>query len=162
MEIIFTGTDCAVCYNLNFPLCFVSECHFCAAFRLCRTFHKAAKVKGIGEFVNIRSGLPTPAPNKCSLRPCMKVVTWNRPGLLLSVYDKYTVTYCLSRTFSDLKGVHDSGYGKIGSVSPLLSRGICSISILHLQLSSYSKNFDECGNRRQADREFSKKSRLKH
>ena len=44
------------------PSIILSECHFCTAFRKAITagyFHQAARVKGIGEFVNIRSGLPT-------------------------------------------------------------------------------------------------------
>ena len=51
----------------------VLKCNFCTTYRKAITqdiFHQIAKVKDIGEFVNIRSGLPTSEP-KCSLRPWM-------------------------------------------------------------------------------------------
>jgi pre-mRNA-splicing factor ATP-dependent RNA helicase DHX38/PRP16 len=61
MEIISTGTDFDV---LRYVTAFrYSLCHLiCVTCRKAITagyFHQAARVKGIGEFVNIRSGLPT-------------------------------------------------------------------------------------------------------
>jgi pre-mRNA-splicing factor ATP-dependent RNA helicase DHX38/PRP16 len=63
MEIISTGTDFDVLrYVTNLQSSLRMLYSICAACRKAITagyFHQAARVKGIGEFVNIRSGLPT-------------------------------------------------------------------------------------------------------
>ena len=75
-------------------------------------FHQAARVKGIGEFVNIRSGLPTHLhPTSALYGLGCKYMVYRPWSILLTLYNRYTVTYCLSWTHSDLKRVHDSSYG---------------------------------------------------
>ena len=67
MELISTGTDFDVLrYVLQFfPILFLSDLVIYLCFLFFRKaitagyFHQAARVKGIGEFVNIRTGLPT-------------------------------------------------------------------------------------------------------
>ena len=52
-------------------------------------FHQAARVKGIGEFVNIRSGLPTHLHPTSALYGlgCKYLYGIQNSGLLLTVYD---------------------------------------------------------------------------
>lgn len=66
MEIISTGTDfdvlrLAVVFTkpLNLCLTFVHAFHLIRKAITAGYFHQAARVKGIGEFVNIRTGVPT-------------------------------------------------------------------------------------------------------
>ena len=61
MEIISTGTDFDILrYIVTSFSIFFSEFYICARKAITAGyFHQAARVKGIGEFVNIRSGLPT-------------------------------------------------------------------------------------------------------
>ncbi|KAF8584942.1 P-loop containing nucleoside triphosphate hydrolase protein [Ramaria rubella] len=98
-------------------------------------FHQAARVKGIGEFVNIRSGLPT------HLHPTSALY-----GL------GYTPTYVIyheliltsKEYMTQVTAIDAHWLAELGSVF----------------YSVKEKNFDDRGNRRKADREFSKKAEL--
>lgn len=98
-------------------------------------FHQAAKAKGIGEFVNIRSGLPT------HLHPTSALYGLGyTPNYV--VYHELILTskeYMTQVTAIDAYWLADLG------------------SVFY---SVKEKNFDERGNRRQADREFSKRAEL--
>ncbi|KIK68997.1 hypothetical protein GYMLUDRAFT_67703 [Collybiopsis luxurians FD-317 M1] len=89
-------------------------------------FHQAARVKGIGEFVNIRSGLPT------HLHPTSALYG-------LGYTPSYVVYHELILTSKEYMT-----QSELGSVF----------------YSVKEKNFDERGNRRTADREFSKRAEL--
>ncbi|KAF8525107.1 P-loop containing nucleoside triphosphate hydrolase protein [Hysterangium stoloniferum] len=98
-------------------------------------FHQAARVKGIGEFVNIRSGLPT------HLHPTSALY-----GL------GYTPTYVIyheliltsKEYMTQVTAIDAHWLAELGSVF----------------YSVKEKNFDDRGNRRKADKEFSRKAEL--
>ncbi|KAH7926220.1 P-loop containing nucleoside triphosphate hydrolase protein [Leucogyrophana mollusca] len=98
-------------------------------------FHQAARVKGIGEYVNIRTGLPT------HLHPTSALY-----GL------GYTPTYVIyheliltsKEYMTQVTAIDAHWLAEVGSVF----------------YSVKEKNFDDRGMRRQADREFSRKAEL--
>ncbi|KAE9397860.1 pre-mRNA splicing factor [Gymnopus androsaceus JB14] len=98
-------------------------------------FHQAARVKGIGEFVNIRSGLPT------HLHPTSALYG-------LGYTPSYVVYHELILTskeyMTQVTAIDAYWLAELGSVF----------------YSVKEKNFDERGNRRTADREFSRKAEL--
>ncbi|KAK0208098.1 P-loop containing nucleoside triphosphate hydrolase protein [Desarmillaria ectypa] len=98
-------------------------------------FHQAARVKGIGEFVNIRSGLPT------HLHPTSALY-----GL------GYTPTYVV---YHELILTSKEYMTQVTSIDAYWLAELGSVFY-----SVKEKNFDERGNRRQADREFSKRAEL--
>ncbi|KAJ7223236.1 pre-mRNA splicing factor [Mycena pura] len=98
-------------------------------------FHQAARAKGIGEFVNIRSGLPT------HLHPTSALY-----GL------GYTPTYVV---YHELILTSKEYMTQVTSIDPYWLAELGSVFY-----SVKEKNFDERGNRRQADREFSRKAEL--
>ncbi|CCL99949.1 uncharacterized protein FIBRA_01974 [Fibroporia radiculosa] len=98
-------------------------------------FHQAARVKGIGEFVNIRTGLPT------HLHPTSALY-----GL------GYTPTYVI---YHELILTSKEYMTQVTSVDPYWLAELGSVFY-----SVKEKNFDERGNRRTADKEFSKKAEL--
>ncbi|KAF8895011.1 P-loop containing nucleoside triphosphate hydrolase protein [Gymnopilus junonius] len=98
-------------------------------------FHQAARVKGIGEFVNIRSGLPT------HLHPTSALY-----GL------GYTPSYIV---YHELILTSKEYMTQVTAIDPYWLAELGSVFY-----SVKEKNFDERGNRRQADREFSKKAEL--
>ncbi|RDX51455.1 P-loop containing nucleoside triphosphate hydrolase protein [Lentinus brumalis] len=98
-------------------------------------FHQAARVKGIGEFVNIRTGLPT------HLHPTSALY-----GL------GYTPTYVV---YHELILTSKEYMTQVTAVDAYWLAELGSVFY-----SVKEKNFDERGNRRQADREFSKKAEL--
>ncbi|KAJ7032499.1 P-loop containing nucleoside triphosphate hydrolase protein [Mycena alexandri] len=98
-------------------------------------FHQAARAKGIGEFVNIRSGLPT------HLHPTSALY-----GL------GYTPTYVV---YHELILTSKEYMTQVTSIDAYWLAELGSVFY-----SVKEKNFDERGNRRQADREFSRKAEL--
>ncbi|PPQ73680.1 hypothetical protein CVT26_010766 [Gymnopilus dilepis] len=98
-------------------------------------FHQAARVKGIGEFVNIRSGLPT------HLHPTSALY-----GL------GYTPSYIV---YHELILTSKEYMTQVTAIDPYWLAELGSVFY-----SVKEKSFDERGNRRQADREFSKKAEL--
>ncbi|KAF8060913.1 P-loop containing nucleoside triphosphate hydrolase protein, partial [Lyophyllum atratum] len=98
-------------------------------------FHQAARVKGIGEFVNIRSGLPT------HLHPTSALY-----GL------GYTPTYVV---YHELILTSKEYMTQVTAIDAYWLAELGSVFY-----SVKEKNFDERGNRRQADREFSKRAEL--
>ncbi|KAJ4485361.1 pre-mRNA splicing factor [Lentinula aciculospora] len=98
-------------------------------------FHQAARVKGIGEFVNIRSGLPT------HLHPTSALY-----GL------GYTPSYVV---YHELILTTKEYMTQVTAVDPYWLAELGSVFY-----SVKEKNFDERGNRRTADREFSRKAEL--
>ncbi|KAI0044061.1 P-loop containing nucleoside triphosphate hydrolase protein [Auriscalpium vulgare] len=98
-------------------------------------FHQAARVKGIGEFVNIRSGLPT------HLHPTSALY-----GL------GYTPSYVI---YHELILTSKEYMTQVTAVDPYWLAELGSVFY-----SVKEKNFDDRGMRRQADREFSKKAEL--
>ncbi|KAI0696487.1 P-loop containing nucleoside triphosphate hydrolase protein [Cerioporus squamosus] len=98
-------------------------------------FHQAARVKGIGEFVNIRTGLPT------HLHPTSALY-----GL------GYTPTYVV---YHELILTSKEYMTQVTAVDAYWLAELGSVFY-----SVKEKNFDERGNRRKADREFSKKAEL--
>ncbi|KZV62620.1 P-loop containing nucleoside triphosphate hydrolase protein [Peniophora sp. CONT] len=98
-------------------------------------FHQAARVKGIGEFVNIRSGLPT------HLHPTSALY-----GL------GYTPSYVI---YHELILTSKEYMTQVTAVDPYWLAELGSVFY-----SVKEKNFDERGNRRQADREFSRRAEL--
>ncbi|KAI0320136.1 putative PRP16-RNA-dependent ATPase [Amylostereum chailletii] len=98
-------------------------------------FHQAARVKGIGEFVNVRSGLPT------HLHPTSALY-----GL------GYTPSYVI---YHELILTSKEYMTQVTAVDPYWLAELGSVFY-----SVKEKNFDERGNRRQADREFSKRAEL--
>ncbi|KAI0353162.1 P-loop containing nucleoside triphosphate hydrolase protein [Trametes cingulata] len=98
-------------------------------------FHQAARVKGIGEFVNIRTGLPT------HLHPTSALY-----GL------GYTPTYVV---YHELILTSKEYMTQVTAVDAYWLAELGSVFY-----SVKEKNFDERGNRRQADREFSKRAEL--
>ncbi|KAH9917373.1 P-loop containing nucleoside triphosphate hydrolase protein [Epithele typhae] len=98
-------------------------------------FHQAARVKGIGEFVNIRTGLPT------HLHPTSALY-----GL------GYTPTYVV---YHELILTSKEYMTQVTAVDAYWLAELGSVFY-----SVKEKNFDERGNRRHADREFSKKAEL--
>ncbi|KAA1475461.1 P-loop containing nucleoside triphosphate hydrolase protein [Dentipellis sp. KUC8613] len=98
-------------------------------------FHQAARVKGIGEFVNIRSGLPT------HLHPTSALY-----GL------GYTPSYVV---YHELILTSKEYMTQVTAVDPYWLAELGSVFY-----SVKEKSFDEHGNRRQADREFSKRAEL--
>ncbi|KAJ7795732.1 P-loop containing nucleoside triphosphate hydrolase protein [Mycena olivaceomarginata] len=98
-------------------------------------FHQAARAKGIGEFVNIRSGLPT------HLHPTSALY-----GL------GYTPTYVI---YHELILTSKEYMTQVTSIDAYWLAELGSVFY-----SVKEKNFDERGNRRQADREFSRKAEL--
>jgi len=119
MEIISAGTDFDVLRKA-----------ICAGY-----FHQAARAKGIGEFVNIRSGLPT------HLHPTSALY-----GL------GYTPTYVV---YHELILTSKEYMTQVTSIDAYWLAELGSVFY-----SVKEKNFDERGNRRQADREFSRKAEL--
>ncbi|KXN84821.1 Pre-mRNA-splicing factor ATP-dependent RNA helicase PRP16 [Leucoagaricus sp. SymC.cos] len=98
-------------------------------------FHQAARVKGIGEFVNIRSGLPT------HLHPTSALY-----GL------GYTPSYVI---YHELILTSKEYMTQVTAIDPYWLAELGSVFY-----SVKEKNFDERGNRRRADREFSKRVEL--
>jgi pre-mRNA-splicing factor ATP-dependent RNA helicase DHX38/PRP16 len=98
-------------------------------------FHQAARVKGIGEFVNIRSGLPT------HLHPTSAL-----SGL------GYTPSYVI---YHELILTSKEYMTQVSAVDPYWLAELGSVFY-----SVREKNFDGSGVRRQADREFSKRAQL--
>ncbi|OBZ79971.1 Pre-mRNA-splicing factor ATP-dependent RNA helicase PRP16 [Grifola frondosa] len=98
-------------------------------------FHQAARVKGIGEFVNIRTGLPT------HLHPTSALY-----GL------GYTPTYVV---YHELILTSKEYMTQVTAVDAYWLAELGSVFY-----SVKEKNFDERGNRRTADREFSKRAEL--
>jgi len=98
-------------------------------------FHQAARVKGIGEFVNIRSGLPT------HLHPTSALY-----GL------GYTPSYVI---YHELILTSKEYMTQVTAVDPYWLAELGSVFY-----SVKEKNFDDRGNRRKADREFSKRAEL--
>jgi len=98
-------------------------------------FHQAARVKGIGEFVNIRTGLPT------HLHPTSALY-----GL------GYTPTYVV---YHELILTSKEYMTQVTSVDAYWLAELGSVFY-----SVKEKNFDERGLRKKADREFSRKAEL--
>ncbi|QRV91670.1 Helicase associated domain (HA2) [Ceratobasidium sp. AG-Ba] len=98
-------------------------------------FHQAARVKGIGEFVNIRSGLPT------HLHPTSALY-----GL------GYTPSYVV---YHELIMTSKEYMTQVTAIDPYWLAELGSVFY-----SVKEKNFDERGARRKADREFSRKAEL--
>ncbi|KAL6305628.1 P-loop containing nucleoside triphosphate hydrolase protein [Sparassis latifolia] len=98
-------------------------------------FHQAARVKGIGEFVNIRTGLPT------HLHPTSALY-----GL------GYTPTYVV---YHELILTSKEYMTQVTAVDAYWLADLGSVFY-----SVKEKNFDDRGNRRVADREFSKRAEL--
>ncbi|PPQ70888.1 hypothetical protein CVT24_000556 [Panaeolus cyanescens] len=98
-------------------------------------FHQAARVKGIGEFVNIRSGLPT------HLHPTSALY-----GL------GYTPSYIV---YHELILTSKEYMTQVTAVDPFWLAELGSVFY-----SVKEKNFDERGDRRTADRVFSKKAEV--
>ncbi|KAI0791827.1 P-loop containing nucleoside triphosphate hydrolase protein [Abortiporus biennis] len=98
-------------------------------------FHQAARVKGIGEYVNIRTGLPT------HLHPTSALY-----GL------GYTPSYVI---YHELILTSKEYMTQVTAVDPYWLAELGSVFY-----SVKEKNFDERGNRRTADREFSKRAEL--
>ncbi|KAF9792261.1 P-loop containing nucleoside triphosphate hydrolase protein [Thelephora terrestris] len=98
-------------------------------------FHQAARVKGIGEFVNIRTGLPT------HLHPTSALY-----GL------GYTPTYVV---YHELILTSKEYMTQVTSVDAYWLAELGSVFY-----SVKEKNFDERGLRKRADREFSRKAEL--
>ncbi|KAI0089748.1 P-loop containing nucleoside triphosphate hydrolase protein [Irpex rosettiformis] len=119
MEIISAGTDFDVIRKA-----------ICAGY-----FHQAARVKGIGEFVNIRTGLPT------HLHPTSALY-----GL------GYTPTYVI---YHELILTSKEYMTQVTAVDAYWLAELGSVFY-----SVKEKNFDERGNRRTADKEFSKRAEL--
>ena len=104
-SILSTGTDSAVCYNLPLSCPNVISVLPLGKRSLQDIF---IKQPSIGEFVNIRSGLPTPTPNKCSLRPRMLVI-WQTWPIVIRMWWIHRFILSIMNLF--LKGVRDWGYG---------------------------------------------------
>ncbi|KAI0685259.1 P-loop containing nucleoside triphosphate hydrolase protein [Cytidiella melzeri] len=119
MEIISAGTDFDVIRKA-----------ICAGY-----FHQAARVKGIGEFVNIRTGLPT------HLHPTSALY-----GL------GYTPTYVI---YHELILTSKEYMTQVTAVDAYWLAELGSVFY-----SAKEKNFDERGNRRTADKEFSKRAEI--
>jgi len=119
MDIISAGTDFDIIRKA-----------ICAGY-----FHQAARVKGIGEFVNIRSGLPT------HLHPTSAL-----SGL------GYTPSYVI---YHELILTSKEYMTQVTAVDPYWLAELGSVFY-----SVREKNFDDRGARRQADREFSKRAEL--
>ncbi|PCH33035.1 pre-mRNA splicing factor [Wolfiporia cocos MD-104 SS10] len=119
MEMISAGTDFDVIRKA-----------ICAGY-----FHQAARVKGIGEFVNIRTGLPT------HLHPTSALY-----GL------GYTPTYVI---YHELILTSKEYMTQVTAVDAYWLAELGSVFY-----SVKEKNFDDRGNRRVADREFSKRAEL--
>ncbi|KAG8768899.1 DEAH-box RNA helicase prp16, partial [Ceratobasidium sp. 428] len=98
-------------------------------------FHQAARVKGIGEFVNIRSGLPT------HLHPTSALY-----GL------GYTPSYVV---YHELIMTSKEYMTQVTAIDPYWLAELGSVFY-----SVKEKNFDERGARRKADREFSRRAEL--
>ncbi|PVF97099.1 putative PRP16-RNA-dependent ATPase [Serendipita vermifera] len=98
-------------------------------------FHQAARVKGIGEFVNIRSGLPT------HLHPTSALY-----GL------GYTPSYVI---YHELILTSKEYMTQVTAVDPYWLAELGSVFY-----SVKEKNFDDSGKRRRNDKEFSKKAEL--
>lgn len=75
-------------------------------------FHQAARVKGIGEFVNIRTGLPTHLHPTSALYGLGCKRTHAPPYRDINLYFlRHPNLCCLPRTHLDIEGVHDTSYG---------------------------------------------------
>ncbi|KAG8761183.1 DEAH-box RNA helicase prp16 [Serendipita sp. 396] len=98
-------------------------------------FHQAARVKGIGEFVNVRSGLPT------HLHPTSALY-----GL------GYTPSYVI---YHELILTSKEYMTQVTAIDPYWLAELGSVFY-----SVKEKNFDDTGRRRQHDKEFSKKAEL--
>jgi len=98
-------------------------------------FHQAARVKGIGEFVNIRSGLPTHLHPTSALYGLGYTPTY-------VVYHELILTS--KEYMTQVTAIDAHWLAELGSVF----------------YSVKEKNFDDRGNRRKADKEFSKKAEL--
>jgi len=98
-------------------------------------FHQAARVKGIGEFVNIRSGIPT------HLHPTSALY-----GL------GYTPSHIV---YHELILTSKEYMTQVTAIDPYWLAELGSVFY-----SVKAKNFDERGNRRQTDVEFSKKAEI--
>lgn len=78
-------------------------------------FHQAARVKGIGEFVNIRSGLPThlhPTSALYGLGCKMSLVKDHHVRMTdLFFPHRYAFVCHLSRANFDVEGIYDASHG---------------------------------------------------
>ncbi|KAF8310889.1 P-loop containing nucleoside triphosphate hydrolase protein [Clavulina sp. PMI_390] len=119
MDIVSAGTDYDIIRKA-----------ICAGY-----FHQAAKVKGIGEFVNVRSGLPT------HLHPTSALY-----GL------GYTPTYVV---YHELIMTSKEYMTQVTAIDAYWLAELGSVFY-----SVKEKNFDGRSTRRQVDREFSKKAEL--
>jgi len=132
------------------------ECQLtCAACRKAITagyFHQAARVKGIGEFVNIRSGLPT------HLHPTSALYGLGYTPSHI-VYHELILTS--KEYMTQVTAIDPYWLGTITDIYrslPHLNTFIAELGSVFYSVKE--KNFDERGNRRQADREFSKKAEI--
>ncbi|KIK91836.1 hypothetical protein PAXRUDRAFT_148626 [Paxillus rubicundulus Ve08.2h10] len=100
-------------------------------------FHQAARVKGIGEYVNIRTGLPT------HLHPTSALY-----GL------GYTPTYVI---YHELILTSKEYMTQVTAIDAYWLADLGSVFY-----SVREKNFDDGGTRRKADREFSKRAELEN
>ena len=76
-------------------------------------FHQAARVKGIGEFVNIRTGLPThlhPTSALYGLGCECAIHSCRERGLMMGA-SRHTDVRRVPRADLDVEGVHDPGHG---------------------------------------------------
>ncbi|KAI0290573.1 pre-mRNA splicing factor [Russula brevipes] len=114
-------------------------------------FHQTARVKGIGEFVNIRSGLPT------HLHPTSAL-----SGLgYTPSYVIYHELILTSKEYMTQVTAVDPYW--LGNARIFINWPFADVDIAELGSVFYSvreKNFDDRGARRQADREFSKRAEL--
>lgn len=72
-------------------------------------FHQAARVKGIGEFVNIRSGLPTHLHPTSALYGLGCECSWLDAGFWLIQFCRHAILCHLSWVDFDIERIHDAG-----------------------------------------------------
>jgi pre-mRNA-splicing factor ATP-dependent RNA helicase DHX38/PRP16 len=132
-------------------------------------FHQAARVKGIGEFVNIRSGLPTHLHPTSALSGLGCMLYWRPTRLNLTDSLLDTPSYVI---YHELILTSKEYMTQVTAVDPywlgtafvrftnsrLLTQGIAELGSVFYSVRE--KNFDDRGARRQADREFSKRAEL--
>lgn len=168
MDMISGGTDYDI---LRFLYIFRAQAHFNRCDRKAITagyFHQAARVKGIGEFVNIRSGLPTHLHPTSALYGlgCVFFQVLNLFFGLTNNAD--TPSYVI---YHELILTSKEYMTQVTAIDPYWL-GMCTLfpttpltDLLSAELGSvfYSvkeKNFDDRSSRRQVDREFSKRAEL--
>ncbi|KAG1748941.1 uncharacterized protein EDB91DRAFT_1244744 [Suillus paluster] len=116
-------------------------------------FHQCARVKGIGKYVNIRTGLPThlhPTSALCGLGYTPTYVLYH--DLILTSKEYMTqVTAIDSMWLGMAIRLTHSSWRKLVMVVAEFGSVFCSVKF---------KDFDDRGMRRQADRAFSRKAEL--